>query len=175
MDQSLSPNITIHVDPDFVALISESELVKVVIDTLVEGETSTDAQVIIVITDDEEIQRLNNQFRGIDNTTDVLAFGFKTQGVYYGSDSPTSFWDEDEEFILPPDITTALDLGEIFISFPQAQKQAKTSNISTQKELNHFLSHGVLHLLGYDHRDPNEEHEMNLKIDEALKNGSGND
>ena len=80
MDQSLSPNITIHINPDFVALISESELVKVVIDTLVEGETSTDAQVIIVITDDEEIQRLNNQFRGIDNTTDVPAFGFKTQG-----------------------------------------------------------------------------------------------
>ena len=105
----------------------------------------------------------------------MLAFGFKTQGVYYGSDSPTSFWDEDEEFILPPDITTALDLGQIFISFPQAQRQAKTSNISTKKELNHLLSHGVLHLLGYDHRDPNEEHEMNLKIDQALKNGSGND
>ena len=175
MDQNSSSNIKIHVQPEFLTLFSETELIKVVIETLEEDQNPTDSQVIVVITDDEEISSLNKQFRGIDKTTDVLAFGFKSQGLYYGSGSSSSSWSEDEEFIMPQEASQLLDLGEIFISFPQAERQAKSSNISTQKELNHLLSHGVLHLLGYDHRDPNEEREMNLKINKALNNGFGND
>ena len=114
-------------------LFSETELIKVVIETLEEDQNPTDSQVIVVITDDDEISSLNKQFRGIDKTTDVLAFGFKSQGLYYGSGSSSSSWSEDEEFIMPQEASQLLDLGEIFISFPQAERQAKSSNISTSQ------------------------------------------
>ena len=174
MDHKSSSNIKIHIQPEFLPVVSESELTQVVVDTLHQERNVSESHVSVVITDDEEINRLNKQFRGIDRTTDVLAFGFQTQGLFYGSGPSSSSWNENEPFILPPEASQLLDLGEIFISFHQAERQANSSNISTQKELHHLLSHGVLHLLGYDHRNPNEEHEMNLKIDKALSNGFGN-
>ena len=175
MDPNSACNIEIHIQPEFRFSVSENTLKKVVENTLHQEQNCSESQVLIVITDDQEVRKLNKQFRGIDRTTDVLAFGFKIQGRYYGPGDSSSSWDENEEFIIPPEAAKALELGEIFISFPQAEKQAESSNYSTQKELNNLLSHGVLHLLGYDHRNPKEELEMNLKIGKALNHGFGND
>jgi len=81
------------------------------------------------ITDDEEMTELNQRYRGINRTTDVLAFG-------------TDFTDPDLE---------SRYLGDVIISFPQAEKQALERGHAVEEELQLLVVHGVLHLLGYDH------------------------
>jgi probable rRNA maturation factor len=77
----------------------------------------------IVLTSNEEIQRLNRDFRAKDRITDVLSFPW-----------------EEEDF-----------LGEIYISIPQVAKQAPDFGATFEQELQRVSLHGVLHLLGYDH------------------------
>lgn len=81
------------------------------------------------ITDDEEMTELNQRYRGINRTTDVLAFG-------------ADFTDPDLE---------SRYLGDVIISFPQAEKQALERRHAVEEELQLLVVHGVLHLLGYDH------------------------
>ncbi len=81
------------------------------------------------ITDDEEMTELNQRYRGINRTTDVLAFG-------------ADFTDPDLE---------SRYLGDVIISFPQAEKQALERGHAVEEELQLLVVHGVLHLLGYDH------------------------
>ena len=107
----------------------------------------SEVEIGLVITDDETVWTLNREYRGIDRTTDVLSFalGETKEG-------------EDESFIMPPD--DVLHLGEVIISFPQAQRQAEEYNHSLEYELSLLVAHGVLHLLGYDHENDAERKEM---------------
>ena len=107
--------------------------------------------------DDETVKQLNSEYRGLDQTTDVLAFSFEHEGEYMGGDSPPSPPDT-LDFILPP--REEEWLGEVIISYPQAARQAGQSGSDVGHELTALLVHGVLHLLGYDHVDPAEEAEM---------------
>jgi len=83
----------------------------------------------LLLTTDEEIHALNKTYRGKDRPTDVLSFGL-----------------EDE--------TT---LGQLVISVPRAAAQAEEIGQSLNEELRFLFSHGLLHLLGYDHEDPADE------------------
>jgi probable rRNA maturation factor len=103
-------------------------------------------EVSLVFTDSETVQQLNRDYRGVDEPTDVLAFYMLPQK---GADS---------SFALPPDGVTRL--GEVIISYPQAAKQAKEQGHSPERELALLVIHGILHLLGYDHEEPNEENKM---------------
>ncbi len=86
----------------------------------------------IVAMTNEEIHQLNLEFRGVDRKTDVLSF---------------------EEH---------LDdyLGDILISIEQAKDQAQEYGHSFERELLFLITHGFLHLNGYDHQNPEEEKEM---------------
>ncbi len=86
----------------------------------------------IVAMDNQEIHQLNLEFRGVDRATDVLSF---------------------EEH---------LDdyLGDILISIERTQEQAKLYNHSFERELLFLITHGFLHLNGYDHQTDMEEKEM---------------
>ncbi|MBI4334277.1 MAG: rRNA maturation RNase YbeY [Chloroflexi bacterium] len=106
----------------------------------------------LLITDDEEVRRLNQRFRGADRTTDVLSFSMSGNGR---GDGRTS---DKETFVLPGDI--APQLGEVIISYPQAQKQAREAMTSVEDEVDRLLVHGFLHLLGYDHEDAAERRRM---------------
>lgn len=86
--------------------------------------------VSIVLTGDEHIHEINKIYRGIDRPTDVISF---------------AFLDEETN---PNNIT---DLGEIYISLEKAHTQAVEYNHSFKRELCFLLTHGLLHLLGYDH------------------------
>ena len=86
------------------------------------------------------LRDLNRQFAGEDKVTDVLAFG-----------SGTGF---------PGDDGAAATLGDIAISLPQARRQAAAAGHSEHREIAMLTAHGVLHLLGYDHAEPDEEREM---------------
>ena len=72
-----------------------------------------------------------------------------------------------DDFILPPGTPTPL--GEIIVSWPQAQRQAAEHGVSAMQELAHLVIHGALHLVGYDHVEPEETTLMQAREREALE------
>jgi probable rRNA maturation factor len=110
-------------------------------------EESEDCEVSIFFTDDTEIHRLNKLYRYVDRPTDVLAFAMR-EGV-------------DGE--LNQEI-----LGDIVISLPRVEQQAKIYGHSFDVEMSLLVSHGVLHLLGYDHEQNNDRSVMQRKQTEIL-------
>ena len=128
-------------------------------------------QVSVVIADDATLSALNGEYRGIGETTDVLAFALDAanQGEYYGDadvlrddpgDNPADGL-ADGEFALPPDVEEAL--GEVIISYPQAARQARAAGHPIERELAHLITHGILHLTGHDHMRPDDEAAMSAK------------
>ena len=112
-------------------------------------------EVSLVFTDSETVQQLNRDYRGVDEPTDVLAFYMLPQ---QGADS---------SFALPPDGVTRL--GEVIISYPQAVAQAREQGHSPERELALLVIHGILHLLSYDHEEPEEESKMRERERELLE------
>jgi probable rRNA maturation factor len=112
-------------------------------------------EVSLVFTDSEAVQRLNRDYRGVDEPTDVLAFYMLPQK------------EADSSFALPPDGVTRL--GEVIISYPQAVAQAREQGHSPERELALLVIHGILHLLGYDHEEPEEESKMRNRERELLE------
>jgi probable rRNA maturation factor len=98
-----------------------------------------DYEVSVRIVGDAAIRALNRDYRRKDRPTDVLAFA-QREGPAGG---------------IHPAI-----LGDIVISVDTARRQARRG---LYRELLHLAAHGLCHLLGYDHRDDAEEHEMNAR------------
>ena len=99
--------------------------------------------VTILITGDDEVHRLNRQFRGVDAPTDVL-----------------SFPSEDENMMLPPGEEEAPYLGDILIAFPYMMAQAADEGHDPRHLLTLLAVHGTLHLLGFDHDTPEHQTAM---------------
>ena len=118
-------------------------------------------QVSLVIADDNTVRLLNSEYRGLDKTTDVLSFAFDNEGEYYGGDVAASEWSADEEFVLPPGESAGL--GEVIVSYPQAVRQAEEAGHSVRRELTHLITHGILHLMGHDHMNDDDEREMGAR------------
>jgi probable rRNA maturation factor len=97
----------------------------------------------LILVSDQEIKKLNKKYRGKNKVTDVLSVGLMTQKA--------------AEFVLPDKSKT---LGEVIISYPQARRQAKNRNHSIKKEITILFIHGILHLLGFDHKTKKEEIKM---------------
>ena len=112
-------------------------------------------EVSLVFTDSETVKQLNRDYRGVDEPTDVLAFHMLPQK------------EVDDSFALPPDGVTRL--GEVIISYPQAAEQAREQGHSPERELALLVIHGILHLLGYDHEEPEEESKMRERERELLE------
>ncbi len=112
-------------------------------------------EVSLVFTDSETVQQLNRDYRGVDESTDVLAFYMLSQN------------EGDSSFAVPPDGVTRL--GEVIISYPQAVEQASEQGHSSERELALLIIHGILHLLGYDHEEAEEESKMREKERELLE------
>ncbi len=104
------------------------------------------AELSVVLTDDSGIRRLNAEHRGEDRPTDVLAF-------------PMDFGDGEIREPAAPGVGEPL-LGDVVISVPTALRQACGAGHSLAVELRFLLAHGLLHLVGHDHRDPAEKAEM---------------
>ena len=112
----------------------------------------------IVLTDDDTIQDLNRNHRGLNEVTDVLSFSNVYIGQYYGNDLEKDQDGFDEDFVLPPGFE--YQIGEIVISLSQADKQASERSVCLEDELIALVAHGFLHLLGYDHMEDGERLEM---------------
>ena len=89
-----------------------------------------------LLCDGEKTHEINKEYRGKDYPADIITFA-----VF--ADSP-----EEEKFVLDGDI----NLGEIIIALDKIEESAKMKNISKEDELIFFISHGILHLLGFDHQ-----------------------
>ena len=131
------------------------------------AEAADGSSVSVVIADDEVVRELNRDHRGLDETTDVLAFSFVHEGEYYGEPgSRPPIAEDSQPFALPPGETEPL--GEIVVSYPQARRQASQAGHSIQREMAALLTHGVLHLMGHDHLEPSEEAAMKALEDRIL-------
>jgi len=143
----LGCQLSIQIEEPFAGLVAEDRLRRAVELTLVATGLSSPVELGLVIADDDTVRELNRSYRGVDDTTDVLAFALSQPGS-----------DEGEHFIMPPDKT--LHLGEIFISYRQAERQAEEQHHPLGRELALLVIHGVLHLLGYEHERPEAEQRM---------------
>ena len=119
----------------------------------------------LVIADDETVRRLNRDYRGLDETTDVLAFAFDYPGHYEGEGTPPTPQDQ-EPFITSSE--QAGFAGEVIVSYPQCLRQANLEEHAVQQELALLVTHGVLHLLGYDHATPQEQRAIEIREQKVL-------
>jgi probable rRNA maturation factor len=133
-------------------------LVEQVVQKALEVEVEDDYEVSISFVDNHEIRELNKQYRDKDTATDVLSF-------------PLMEFEETEENYNDEDEYVQEDklLGDIVISLEKAQEQATEYGHSFERELAFLTVHGVLHLLGMDHEDEEQEKEMLQKQDKILQ------
>lgn len=125
------------------------------------------AELSIYITDDTTIQRLNREFHGSDEPTDVLAFPLTEGGALTAEVQRAEHEETLPAFITPPGMMR--NLGEVVISYPTALRQAQELGHPADEELAHLLTHGVLHILGYDHLEPSEEVIMRSREEHLLE------
>ena len=104
----------------------------------------------IIIVDNEKIHEINKEYRNIDRETDVISFAM-----------------EDEMDVEYVDFRL---LGDIYISHDRVISQAKEYGHSELREICFLATHGILHLLGYDHMEPEDEKEM-FKLQNELLDG----
>lgn len=110
-----------------------------VLKLVLEEKGRNTAEISVVYVDDGEMRNLNRNYRGINKSTDVLAFPMN----------------EGRFAAINPDL-----LGDIVISVPRAQLQSEQHGHSLERELTTLLIHGLLHLMGYDHETDKEEAAM---------------
>ena len=108
-----------------------------------------DVEVSCVLVDDERIHEINREYRHIDRSTDVISFAMEDNDQFYVEGMPRT-------------------LGDIFISVDHAKKQAEEYGHSLRREMCFLFTHGILHLLGYDHMTDEQEKEMFGLQDEIL-------
>ncbi|MBI4199848.1 MAG: rRNA maturation RNase YbeY [Chloroflexi bacterium] len=158
--------VQVQVFPPFHGAISARWLRRVAEGALATAAPGDDCCLSLVLADDATVRQLNHAYRGLDETTDVLAFAFDHSGPYEGEGKPPSGVD-----IVPfPSVPEpGKYLGEVIISYPQCVRQAKAQGHSVRQELALLVVHGVLHLLGHDHASPEEEQGMRALENSALQ------
>ncbi len=100
-----------------------------------------DVELACIIVDDKTIHEINRDYRHIDRSTDVISFALEDSDQFYVEGMPRA-------------------LGDIFISYEHALMQAKEYGHSIYREMCFLFTHGILHLLGYDHMNEEDEKEM---------------
>ena len=164
-------HITVLVFPSFKRRVTQKRLrlvAEAALDAAAAGERG---EVSVVIADDEALLELNARHRGESSVTDVLSFSPHHAGPYMGDgDGPDDVALDDGGF---PDFPTLdgqpEELGEVVISYEQAKRQARQARRPVAVEVETLVVHGVLHLLGYDHAEPDEEREMFALQEAALQ------
>ena len=121
-----------------------------VLDAALKHEKVKNAIFSVVFMEDEEIHKMNKEYRGVDRVTDVISFAFEVNNDLVYNDIRM--------------------LGDIFICIPQMKRQASEYGHSEKRELAFLAVHGILHLLGYDHMNEEDEHVM-FELQELILDG----
>ena len=106
----------------------------------------------VIFINDEEIHKINKEYRGIDRPTDVISFAFNDNGSL---DGPINM------------------LGEIYVSIDRMKEQAVEYGHSEKRELSFLCIHGLLHLLGYDHTLGEKEEKEMFDLQREILNEKG--
>ena len=113
------------------------------------SEKVTGAVFSIIYVSLEEIHKLNKEYRGIDRPTDVISFALEDSNDF--------------------EVENLRVLGDIYICIDKMKEQAKEYGHSEKRELSFLTCHGLLHLLGYDHMEKEEEKVMFGKQEKILE------
>ncbi len=159
--------ILVSIDAPFDDEIGAGWLEDVTRAGLTAAGVSGEAEVSLLVTDDDTVRALNFEYRGLDENTDVLSFSAEHAGHWEGDGDEPPAQSDNLEFVLPAGAPEPL--GEIIVSWPQAQRQAGEHGVSPMRELALLVIHGALHLVGYDHVEPEEESLMQSREREALE------
>lgn len=127
--------------------IEELDLVYSFINFCLEKLDLNNVMFNVIIINDEDIHKINKEYRDIDRSTDVITFAL-----------------EDNKVI---DIPNLRVLGDIYISYDKVISQAREYNHSKKREICFLAVHGLLHLLGYDHMNLQDEEKM-FKLQKEL-------
>ena len=166
---SRASHISVVVFPSFRGRVTQKRLRCVAEAALaVTGERVEGREVSVVIADDAALLELNTRHRGEAAVTDVLSFSPHHAGPYLG-DGGAVEGDGDGFPDFPAPAGGPEEMGEVVISYPQAKRQAREAGRPVALEVETLVAHGVLHLLGYDHAEPDEERAMFALQEAALK------
>ena len=134
-----------------VDLSSELKIIKKVLKFGLKKLKINKVEFNVIIVDNDYIRKLNKDYRGINKETDVISFAL-----------------EDDKTFNPKERI----LGDIYISYPKALKQAEEYQHSLRRELCFLAVHGLLHLLGYDHIEKKDE-EIMFKLQGEILDETG--
>lgn len=131
----------------------ENEFRAIIKETLKQLKISDDIELSCILVDDEHIHQINREYRNIDRATDVISFALEDNEQFYVEGQPRS-------------------LGDIFISVDHGEKQAIEYGHSLKREICFLFVHGLLHLLGYDHMEEDDEIVM-VEMQKSILNNLG--
>lgn len=138
--------IKVNLINEFEFTFKEEKIVKKIVKTICKVEKVKGKHVVsIIIVDNQKIHEINKQYRNIDRPTDVISFAAI-----------------DGEETLPE------EMGDIFISYEKIIEQAKEYEHSILREFAFLVTHGMYHLLGYDHMNQEDEKIMFAKQEKIL-------
>ena len=129
--------------------IKELDILQGYIDFVVKEENLENCLFNIILIDNKEIKEINSKYRNIDRETDVITFALE----------------DNEDNVKGMEFRV---LGDIYISIDKTCEQAKLYGHSVKRELCFLATHGILHLLGYDHMNEEEEKIMFKRQEELL-------
>lgn len=137
-------------------LPEEEKLIRNVVEkVLLEENVICDVDVYITLTNNEEIHKINKEYREVDRPTDVLSFPmYEREDIIKLKEESN---DEVEKI-----------LGDIIVSIEKVKEQADEYGHSFERELAYLVTHGMLHLLGYDHIIEDEQKIMRQREEEIL-------
>ncbi len=122
-----------------------------------------EAEINLLLTDDEGIRQMNEQFRKIDSPTDVLSFPM----IHYEAAGDFSQLEADADTFNPD--TGEVVLGDIILNTQRVKQQAESFGHSQEREFAFLIVHSMLHLFGYDHMTPEDAQQMEQVQREILE------
>ena len=130
--------------------VENLEILKPLLTYALEVENVDNLEFNVIIINNEEIHKINKEYRGIDRPTDVISFALEDyKDIKYENDYRV--------------------LGDIYISIDKVKEQAKEYGHSFERELSYMVVHGFYHLMGYDHMKEDEKNIMRQKEENVLE------
>lgn len=146
-------------------IIDPGEVERIVVAVLSAEGVPEPCEVSVSFVTPDEIHELNREYRGIDRPTDVLSFNIDDPDEFAdGEDGPEEEYDDEgaevEEAWEEPVDGAAFMVGDVILCPEVIEGQAPGFGNAVEDEMRLLLVHGCLHLMGYDHEDPDEAEEM---------------
>ncbi len=142
LDLDISTDDSAAPDKAFVQKVAEQAVIRGIKNV----DVSTVFSLDVVFVSEDKIRSINKEYRDKDAVTDVLSFGDYAE-------FPAGFLKERDAAATPFSQIEPVVLGQLFLCYDYIKQAAEEDEVTLEREMAYILSHGVLHLLGYDHTD----------------------